>query len=110
MKRVMVRYKVKPGRAAENERYIAKVFEQLTHARPAGLRYASFKLADGVSFVHIVSHEAADDSNPLRELPAFQAFTAEIKDRCEEPPVSAVLEEVGSYGFFDDELDDVARG
>ena len=100
MKRVMVRYKVKPGRVAENERYIKSVFEQLQRDRPPGLRYASFKLGDGVSFVHIVSHEAADGRDPLRELPAFRAFTAEIKDRCEDPPVAAELTEVGSYGFF----------
>ncbi len=55
MKRVMVRYKVKADRAAENENYISKVFEQLKNDRPSGLRYASFKLNDGVSFVHIVS-------------------------------------------------------
>jgi hypothetical protein len=100
MKRVMVRYKVKPGLEAENERYIKSVFEQLQRDRPPGLRYASFKLADGVSFVHIVSHEAADGRDPLRELPVFKTFTAEIKDRCEDPPVAAELTEVGSYGFF----------
>ena len=100
MKRVMVRYKVKAGRAAENERYIARVFEQLQRDRPPGLRYASFKLGDGVSFVHIVSVETANGSDPLRELPAFKAFTAEIRDRCEDPPVAAELEEVGSYEFF----------
>jgi hypothetical protein len=100
MKRVMVRYKVKAARAAENERYITSVFDQLKRERPAGLRYASFKLGDGVSFVHIVSHEAADGSDPLRQLAAFKAFTAEIKDRCEDPPVAAELTEVGSYGFF----------
>jgi len=53
-----------------------------------------------VSFVHLVSHEAADGRDPLRELPAFRAFTAEIKDRCEDPPVAAELTEVGSYEFF----------
>ena len=100
MKRVMVRYKVKAGRAAENERYIRSVFEQLQRDRPPGLRYATFKLADGVSFVHIASHEAADGRDRLRELPAFQAFTAEVRDRCEDPPVVAELTEVGSYGFF----------
>jgi hypothetical protein len=94
----MVRYKVKADRAAENERYIAKVFEQLKREKPPGLRYASFKLDDGVSFVHIVSLEAA--SNPLGELAAFKAFTASIKDRCEEPPVAVNLKEVGSYEFL----------
>ena len=97
----LVRYKVKADRAAENERYIAKVFEQLERDRPAGLRYASFKLADGVSFVHVASLEAADGANPLAALPAFKEFTAGIKERCEELPVAVDLNEVGSYGFFD---------
>ena len=100
MKRVMVRYKVKADRATENESYITKVFEQLKRDKPPGLRYVSFKLDDGVSFVHIVSLEAVDGSNPLGELSAFKAFTAEIRDRCEEPPVAAELKEVGSYRFF----------
>ena len=55
MRRVMVRYKVKADRAAENESYVKKVFEQLERERPAGVRYATFKLDDGVSFVHIAS-------------------------------------------------------
>jgi hypothetical protein len=100
MKRVMVRYKVKAGRTAENERYIASVFEQLQRDRPTGLRYASFRLGDGASFVHIVSLEAADGGDPLRELAAFKAFTADMKDRCEDPPVAVELTEIGSYGFF----------
>lgn len=100
MKRMMVRYKVKADRAAENEGYIAKVFEQLGREKPAGLRYASFKQSDGVSFVHIVSLEAADGSNPLGQMSAFKAFTAQIKDRCEEAPVAVELDEVGSYRFF----------
>ena len=100
MKRMMVRYKVKADRAAENERYIASVFEQLNREKPAGLRYASFKLDDGVNFMHIVSIETADGSNPLRELSAFNAFTAEVHDRCAEPPVTVDLQEIGSYRLF----------
>ena len=100
MKRMMVRYKVKADRAAENESYIARVFEQLERDRPAGLRYATFKLEDGVSFVHLVSLETGDGSDPLRELSAFKAFTAGIRDRCEEPPAAVTLKKVASYGFF----------
>ena len=85
MKRVMVRYKVKADRAAENESYITRVFEQLKGDQPPGLRYASFKLDDGVSFVHLVSLEATNGSNPLSTLSAFKAFTTEIGERCEEP-------------------------
>jgi hypothetical protein len=102
MKRMMVRYKVKADRVAENEQYIARVYEQLKQERPAGLRYATFKLDDGLSFVHLVSHEAADGSNALAELSAFKAFTAGVRDRCDEPPVATDLHEVGSYAFFGD--------
>ncbi|MBT2299177.1 hypothetical protein J7E70_01745 [Variovorax paradoxus] len=99
MKR-MVQYKVKSDRVAENESYVRAVYEALHQARPPGLHYATFKLADGVSFVHLVSHEAADGANGLTALPAFKAFTAEIRERCETPPVTTELEEIGSYGFF----------
>jgi hypothetical protein len=100
MKRVMVKYKVKPDRAAENERYIQAVFAQLERDRPAGVRYASFKLDDGLHFVHIASLETADGSNPLAALEAFRQFTAQIKDRCDEPPVTTTLSEIGAYRFF----------
>ena len=100
MKCTMVRYKVKADCATKNERYIARVFEQLDRDKPAGIRYATFKLDDGVSFVHIAFHDAADGRNPLTELAAFKAFAAGVKDRCEEPPIAVQLNEIGSYGFF----------
>ncbi len=100
MKRVLVRYRVKADRAAENEMYIKRVFEELMETGPAGLRYASFKQDDGVSFVHIASIETDDGNNPLSESPAFKAFQAEIKDRCVEPPVAVDLNEIGAYRFF----------
>ena len=100
MTRVMVRYRVKPDRVAENERYIKKVFEQLDREQPTGLSYASFKLGDGVSFVHIVSDAATGRGSRLGKLPAFQEFTAAIDERCAEPPVVTQLEEVGSYRAF----------
>ena len=96
----MVSYKLKPERVAENEGLVVAVFESLKQARPAGLRYATFRLGDGVSFVHIVSHEEADGVNALTALSAFKAFTAGIKDRCEIQPHRVDLTEVGSYGFF----------
>ena len=101
MKRVMVRYRVRPDRVAENERYIGQVFEELERGRPAGLRYASFKLDDGVSFVHIVSQEREDGANPLAALPAFKAFTATIAERCDQAPVVMPLSVVGAYEFFE---------
>ncbi len=101
MRRVMVRYKVKADRAAENEGYIAAVLEQLAREQPAGLHYASYKLEDGVSFVHIAMLDDAAGGNPLGDLATFKAFTAAIRERCEEPPVAVTLTEIGSYRLFD---------
>ena len=100
MRQVMVRYKLKADRVAENERYVKTVFEQLDRDRPSGVHYATFKLDDGVSFVHIASIDVVDNINPLTAMPVFKAFTAAIAERCEEPPVSAKLNEVGSYEFW----------
>ena len=66
---------------------------------PDGVRYASFKLDDGASFMHFASIEG--ESNPLQELSAFKAFTAELRDRCDEPPVVVELSEIGSYRLLD---------
>ena len=100
MKRVMVRYKVKADRVVEHEGYITGVFQQLEREKPDGLSYACFRLDDGASYVHIATMERADIRNPLLDLSAFKAFISEIKDRCEELPVSVELKEVGSYGFL----------
>ncbi|MEZ4670630.1 MAG: hypothetical protein R3E39_22230 [Anaerolineae bacterium] len=101
MKQILVRYKVKPDLADENQRYIENVFEELRRNSPAGIRYASFKQTDGVSFVHLASIETEDESNPLIQSQAFQAFQAGIKDRCAEQPIAIELEEVGTYHFFE---------
>ena len=96
-RQVMVRYKTKPGRAAENEDFIKKVFAALDATRPPGIQYSSYKLADGVSFVHIASYEIEDGNNPLTSIPEFRAFTIGVKDRCEEQPVTVQMTVVGSY-------------
>jgi hypothetical protein len=100
MKRAMVQYKVKPGRAEENERYIAAVFAALEKAQPSQLRYTVFKADDGVSFVHLFSHEGPGDRTELRDLPEFEAFLAGIRERCDEPPVTIPLNPIGTYRFL----------
>ena len=100
MTTIMVRYKTKPGRAAENAQFIERVFEDLKRNAPDGVRYASFRLGDGVTFVHIASVETADGRNPLTESAAFKEFLAGIGDRCDEPPIASDLTMIGSYRLF----------
>jgi hypothetical protein len=95
MRRVMVRYKVKADHVATNEELVRAVYEELQRTQPAGLRYATFQLDDGVSFVHLASTE--DGQNPLPQVEAFQRFQENIRDRCDEVPVVAQLREIGSF-------------
>jgi hypothetical protein len=102
VKRVVVHYKVKPEHADENQQLIERVFDGLARTQPDGLRYASFRLADGLRFVHVASIETTDGSNPLSALPEFADFTREIEQRCDEPPVGQDATTVGSYGWLGD--------
>jgi hypothetical protein len=97
MRSVTVRYKVKAGLGDENERLIRAVFEELARDAPAGLRYQSYRLPDGVSFLHVASIDTPDGSNPLLAVEAFKRFTADIAARCDEPPATTQVAEMGSY-------------
>ncbi len=56
-------------RVNENERLVAAVFQALRQTRTPGLRYATIRKADGVSFSHLVAHGEADSRNALTHLP-----------------------------------------
>ena len=94
----MVRYKVQPDRVDENETLVKAVNEQLNRERPEGLHYATFKLPDGVSFMHIV-FDTEQPGRILNEVAAFKAFSADIASRCDEPPVVTDLTAVGSFSM-----------
>jgi L-rhamnose mutarotase len=100
MKHVIVRYKVKPERAAENVELVRAVYVELHQTRPAGLHYATFQLDDGVSFVHVASNNTEEGQSPLSEVEAFKRFQENIDDRCEEGPVVSSVTEIGSYRFY----------
>ena len=101
MRQVMVRYTVKPDRVTENEALVRAVYDELHRTEPAGLRYATFRQDDGVSFVHVAQTE--DGVNPLSGIEAFARFQDAIGERCDEPPVVTELQEIGSYRVFGEE-------
>ncbi len=98
----VVRYQTKPDRADENQALVEKVFAALGDDGPAGLRYASFRLADGVRSVHVASIDTDDGTNPLLATPAFAEFLEGLGDRCETGPEAAAATVVGSYRFLPD--------
>ena len=97
MRRVMVRYRVKPDYVAANEQLVRDVYDELARVEPEGFHYGTFKLEDGLSFVHMATQEG--DENPLAAIASFERFQENIRDRCDEPPVVTTLEEIGSFRF-----------
>jgi hypothetical protein len=102
MRTVMVRYKVKPDLAAENAALVRAVYDELQRGEPSGLRYATFQLDDGASFVHIAV-ETEPEHSSLPQLEAFKEFQKNLRERCEEPPVVTELRAVGTFRLFGDE-------
>lgn len=97
MKTIMVRYKTSAAHADVNAALVRAVFNELKSQAPEGLHYATYRLEDAVTFVHVASLDTPEQ-NPLTALPAFKEFQRELKARCVEPPVFTELSIVGSYG------------
>ena len=96
---VVVRYKLWPDRVEENERLVKAVYEQLRQEKPEGVHYATVKLPDGLTFMHLV-FDVETTSRELNKLDAFKAFSAEVASRCEEPPNPMQLTVIGSYDLI----------
>ena len=101
MERVIITYKVKPEHAARNEELVRDVYEELDREQPAGLRYATFKLDDGVTFIHIASNESGEETSPLTRFAAFERFQEGLRERAEERSARSGLIEIGSFRFFE---------
>ena len=104
MRQTLVRYKTRPDRMQDNERLIAKVFEELTAKSPEDVRYLVLRLNDG-SFVHFSIADTSDGASPLPKLDAFRTFQSGIKERCVELPQAADATIVGSYRMLDTSWD-----
>jgi hypothetical protein len=96
----VIRYKTTPESADENERLIRAVFAELASDKPDGLHYASFRLDDGVSFLHVAVVDG--DENPLTKSAAFAEFQADIQKRLAEGPIQADARAIGSYRLLPD--------
>jgi hypothetical protein len=97
MARTVARYRVKPGSEEHNAELVRAVYRELAELAPQGFSYATYRLDDGRTFIHIAEQDGDGDS-PLRELTAFQEFQAGIRDRCEWGPEVGGAEVVGRFG------------
>jgi hypothetical protein len=94
---IVVRYQAKPERADENQRLVEAVFADLNERQPRGFTYKVFRLEDGVTFMHVVIEHDGEDHDSLQDVPAFQAFVADIADRCDVLPAPSGATVIGGY-------------
>lgn len=92
---MIIRYRTRPEAADENSRLVEAVFASLVETKPNGFAYTTYRLVDGVSFVHLARFDGAE--NPLATLPAFAEFQRDLAARCAEPPAPTEATVVGSY-------------
>lgn len=96
----IIRAKIKEEHVAAAEAGVEKMFAAVTQAQPEGIRYASCKLADGVTFVALL--EVAEGAeNPLPTVPEWRDFTENLESWRVEPPTVEQAQVVGSYRLFE---------
>ncbi|CAN5719958.1 hypothetical protein BH24ACT3_BH24ACT3_10140 [soil metagenome] len=95
MDAVMIRYRVKREQVERHLELLRAAYEELERTRPGGLRWTTFQLDDGVSFVDVSGGEAGPEV--LQRVEAFQEFRSTLDERCDEPPVMTFLDQVASY-------------
>jgi quinol monooxygenase YgiN len=96
---VMIRYTIKPDQAEQNAELLRDVYDELAATSPSGLRYATYQLDDGLSFVAFAEFDAEPGAAPHHRLASFQRYRSTLDERCQQPPAVTMLHEVGSFGF-----------
>ena len=94
---LIIRYQTRPDAAAENSRLVEAVFASLAELSPRDFCYQTYRLADGVSFVHIARLDGP--VNPLASSSAFAQFQRDLAQRCVEPPAPSEATLIGSYAY-----------
>jgi hypothetical protein len=98
---VMVRYQIRPDQVAVNEELVRAVYDELAETQPPWLRYVTFVMEDGVSFVHIAAFDPSEGGGELRDVAAFRRFREGLANRVVAPLSNTPLRQVGSYRILD---------
>jgi hypothetical protein len=97
--RVLIHYRVKRDQLEPNMAMLREVYADLNAGQPDGLRYATFRLDDGVTFLAYVETEDGTMTAPHHRLKSFHEYRSALEELCDEPPSVTMLSEVGSYRF-----------
>lgn len=96
---LMVTAKVKPESVDEIEAMGRKLFAAIEREQPQGLRYATCRLPDGVTYLNFLELEDGVDY-PIPKMPEGKEFQEKLKSWLAETPASESLTVIGSYRLF----------
>jgi hypothetical protein len=99
MTTILIRAEARPEHVADIEAAAKEVFAALEESQPEGLRYASMRLDDGVTYLILVSWPDGGE-NPLLAVPAYQEFARGLRGWLAAPGTTERLDLVGSYRLF----------
>lgn len=100
MHAVIVRYQLDPTRLDEHLGLIDDVFGHLRENTPDGVHYGVMRSSDGTEFTHIGIYDDDAAQHAASGNEAFQAFVAEIGDRCLVPPAAVEQRVIENYEIF----------
>ncbi len=86
MKSVKVQYTVKAEYAETNKGNIRQVMSDLRELAHPGIKYSSFILEDGKTFLHFGMYADQEALEVVNNLPSFQSFREQLKTSQPETP------------------------
>ena len=99
---VRVQYTAKQEYVAKNKQNIEKVMNDLREINSPGIKYSTYLLDDGKTFMHFSLFENEDAQKVLNGLESFKQFQAELKASGPEvpPKVDNLSLVASSYNIF----------
>ncbi|THJ69088.1 hypothetical protein [Candidatus Frankia alpina] len=96
MTAMVLRSTVRSEYAPEVESAVKALFAALERHRPHGVHYASYRLADGVTYLVVLQVEDGID-NPLPAIAEFREFQENLKGWLAAPPIPEQATVLGDY-------------
>lgn len=90
MKSVKVQYTVKEDYASTNKANISQVMADLRELGNPGIKYSTFVLEDGKTFLHFGMYHDQEALDVVNNLPSFQSFREQLKASGPESPPKGI--------------------
>lgn len=96
MDQLMIQYTVRCDQVQQNIDLLRAAYAELRADPPDDLRWITYQLDDGVTFIDIVA--GSGDPAELAQRPAFHRFRSTLDDRCQAPPTMTELKQIEALG------------